>query len=857
MKIINKILFITMLFGVAFSMIACKGSSDDATGGGSSSYNVTFDSNYMSSSSTKNTEIVLSGETVEKPATDPTISSYQSFVGWSTSKDSFVPYDFNLPVTSDLTLYAVYSAELKEIWTEIQSCYTTNSTVAFQTKYQKPFVFTDGSLYGVEVYVEQSSPSSGEKKLVKCSYSRTGSNSIYFFEYKFDSPLEKGKYNIYVKTINEISKKDAFEVTHDPAPAKNLKTECKDSYVKEYFTPAEGWSKYEVICYNGQTEIAKKSITALNTSETFVEFFGLSNDTEYTFKVNTVGTTASASVSGTPKITKKSSDILMIMYMDGDNNLNDAIYLDMNEAEYGLYKIRDNDGNPKTGYQDVNVVVLWDGCASYKQNNQTKYPQLLHAGSYIYELGTDISAEANYTYDPGCVLSENTKNLSYTADSWLLGTKAHDVGTLSEDSYGEVNMGSKTTLTNFLKWVQKRYEADNVILQFSNHGGGPRSKNLGNSNNMIKNINLNKSIDNTSFELKMPSDKSIIKTDLAGQNLSKAMCWDETSNNVFLKSKDVSDALKDAGYGSSNKLSLLLFDLCLGAALEDAYQFRNYADYMVASPNTIPGAGFEYTNLISSFESGKNIVDIGEQLIQDYMEYYSTENIYWFSDTIATLSEFDPSYENINSYTAYMVNVLNFFSAGGAPTLSLFDLSKVEAVANAVNNMASTILNAGTYTDSGKTYKYSNLFAYCCVDFPGWNHPGYTIWYEGTYGWLNDLGYLIEMTKNNFGNSDAVYYNSDIYNSASKVQTALSKAIIKSNRFWFGLDSSSNGLAFTIIDKDDVAPDCGMGMTISGAHFKGQDSQGNIMYECADWYKTDLDFGNGAWGQLLSSYYNN
>lgn len=840
MKKINKILFISMLFGFAFSMIACKAGSDDATGDNTNYCKVTFDKNYKSKdSSTKDIKSVEIGKIVT--VTDNPFIEDHEFVGWSTKTTDYEAFDFSKPVTKDTTVYAIY----KPLLTGTVDC--KNGECSFNTKSADPFVLSDGSLYGVKAYYTINSV---KTDIVLTFDKRAGlSEFAYTFE-EIENYTSGGK--LYI-TCAKIDGEGEISGDIDPETSKkvkNLKVTVDDSYAKVSFTPVAGYTDYTVIC-SGNGESYIRTLESVTTNQN-VEFFGLPNDIEHSFTVKTdkAPKTTTVSAYGTPKITKKSSDILMIMYMDGDNNLNDAIYLDMNEAEYGLYKIRDNDGNPKTGYQDVNVVVLWDGCASYKQNNQINYPKLLHAGSYIYELGTDTSAKATYTYDPGCVLSENTKNLSYTADSWLLGTKAHDVGTLSEDSYGEVNMGSKTTLTNFLKWVQQRYEADNVILQFSNHGGGPRSKKLGNSNNMIKNINLNKSIDNTSFELKMPSDKSIIKTDLAGQNLSKAMCWDETSNNVFLKSKDVSDALKDAGYGSSNKLSLLLFDLCLGAALEDAYQFRNYADYMVASPNTIPGAGFEYTNLISSFESGKNIVDIGEQLISDYMEYYSTESTYWISETIATLAELDSSYENIDSYTAYMVNVLNFFSAGGAPTLSLFDLSKVEAVADAVNNMASTILKAGTFTDSGKIYKYSDLFVYFCVDFSGWNYPEYTIWYQGNYGWLNDLGFLIEKTKYNFGNSFNSYYNSDINNSASEVKTALSKAIIKSNRFWFGLDPSSNKLTYTYIDKDDVSPD--FGMTISGAHFKGQDS-----YECAEWYKTDLDFGNGAWGQLLSSYYNN
>ena len=39
-------------------------------------------------------------------------------------------------------------------------------------------------------------------------------------------------------------------------------------------------------------------------------------------------------------------------------------------------------------------------------------------------------------------------------------------------------MSQRTTLENFLTWAKENFDADKTILQFSNHGGGPRSASL-------------------------------------------------------------------------------------------------------------------------------------------------------------------------------------------------------------------------------------------------------------------------------------------------------------------------------------------------------------------------------------------
>lgn len=82
---------------------------------------------------------------------------------------------------------------------------------------------------------------------------------------------------------------------------------------------------------------------------------------------------------------KIKSDVLVVMYLNAVNNLNDALYSDLNEVEYGLSLIRKADGSPKEAFQDVNVVALWDGFAG----NSSMTPFLGDSGSHLYLLGAD------------------------------------------------------------------------------------------------------------------------------------------------------------------------------------------------------------------------------------------------------------------------------------------------------------------------------------------------------------------------------------------------------------------------------------------------------------------------------------
>ena len=161
----------------------------------------------------------------------------------------------------------------------------------------------------------------------------------------------------------------------------------------------------------------------------------------------------------------------------------------------------------------------------------------------------------------GALLAQDSKILEVGPDTtdYYAGSETYCITNVDfiTASYNEVDMSQGSTLTSFLKFVDGHYSASKgKILHVADHGSGP------------------------------------------GKN-ERAMFEDKTNKGVSMSSSEFSMALENAGYGyDKSKFSALLLDVCLGASVEDSYQFKNYAEYMIASPNTTPGAGFYYVDVI-------------------------------------------------------------------------------------------------------------------------------------------------------------------------------------------------------------------------------------------------------------------
>lgn len=129
--------------------------------------------------------------------------------------------------------------------------------------------------------------------------------------------------------------------------------------------------------------------------------------------------------------------LLIMYYLDGDNDLERDLMLDLNEIEA-----------IDIAYNGIKVVVLvdrgryWTGDGNWEDTR-------------AYEVGLD---ENGYNE----TLSANTKRIAIPA----LG--------ITKTSTVELNMGDPNTLTKFIQFCKQTYSADNYMLLLANHGSGWR-----------------------------------------------------------------------------------------------------------------------------------------------------------------------------------------------------------------------------------------------------------------------------------------------------------------------------------------------------------------------------------------------
>ena len=796
---------------------------------------------------------ITSGEKIsylQKPSAPG--KSCNWFLYWSESKASqatAVEFDFNTPITENKTLYAIYCP--KFFYDSSSIIRTVSATqVEIQLSDTSVYPLEDGSYAGISF---QHSTNGSNYQAFAVNSIPTYRDGLYrYLTYTFQNPLSEGTHYLKVTNGHETGTKSTY--IYAPAAVTNLSTTVADSYIKVSFTTAtEGYS-YTVKAFKNGNEVASTEVTAnsINTN-TYAEFFGLENGTQYTFKVITNGTNLSAETTATPAITQKTSDWLVVMYMDGDTNLNDPIFMDMNEVEHGLYKIRNSDGSSVSGFDSVNVVALWDGASSFENpDGSTGTPQIGNAGTYIYELGRDYDNSTTYTTSPGCVLSSDTKNLSYTAP-WLVGTTQTISTSLPNNAHGELNMGDKQTLINFLNWVNERYTATKgVILQFSDHGGGPRSVRY----------------------VKTADGRTIKVGDTSGR---RALCWDEYSSSAFLKTKDVSDALQAAGY-ASNKAAMILMDVCLGSSLEDAYQFKDYANYLAASPNNIPGLGLDYVNLMKSFTHNTTIEAVGQKIVQDYKTQYGNNTTLWNNYAKAL------GYNSYSSITNTNVKQnMEWLGDLGFTTFTITDLNKIADVKTAIDSLCNLLLSdAGkaktiqvnpstgyfSKTETGTTRNYVSYLGQHHANFVNYylslqdNYTGDSylltdsLYYQGTYTWLYDIGYIARrmqyFSATTIEGSTNANAWSELYTAATSLITTLNDAIKYS---WRDSQVSSDKDFYSRIDGSTTQFSHSLGLTICGANI-ATNGTNLAQGSCPSFYKTDLAFGaESRWGDLLEYWF--
>ena len=175
------------------------------------------------------------------------------------------------------------------------------------------------------------------------------------------------------------------------------------------------------------------------------------------------------------------------------------------------------------------------------------------------------------------------------------------------DSLPQANMGEAETLADFLIWGQKEYKSEQNMLVLWDHGGGS----------------------------------------------AKGVCFDENYSFDALsltELKEAFDAVK-----LNRKFDLITFDACLMATIEVVSVIKEYADYMIASEEIIPGGGMDYKAICEAFFSESQSEEIGKKICDAFMDKCEKtgKNIY-STLSLIDLSKAEALVEQFNTCAAYM-----------------------------------------------------------------------------------------------------------------------------------------------------------------------------------------------------------
>ncbi|MEB3223630.1 MAG: clostripain-related cysteine peptidase [Candidatus Sericytochromatia bacterium] len=182
----------------------------------------------------------------------------------------------------------------------------------------------------------------------------------------------------------------------------------------------------------------------------------------------------------------------------------------------------------------------------------------------------------------------------------------------------EVDSGDPKVVAAFVDWAGKNVKADHTMISFWDHGSGIFHG--------------------------------------APNPITKGFGWDDNGTN--LETSDLTLIGNTFRAAAGKGFDILGFDACLMAHGEIAYQVKGNADYLVASEELEPGAGWDYKGWLTAVGklAEKTPAAVGSALVDTYHASYQPGGSQSSGRDDTTLSLVD-----VNALTANVVPALNEF----------------------------------------------------------------------------------------------------------------------------------------------------------------------------------------------------
>ncbi|MCX5868179.1 MAG: clostripain-related cysteine peptidase [Proteobacteria bacterium] len=271
---------------------------------------------------------------------------------------------------------------------------------------------------------------------------------------------------------------------------------------------------------------------------------------------------------------EKQADWTLLFYFDGDNSLAEDAFKDLQELERV-------GSNPQ-----IRLVAQADFPQNYK-------PDL--AATRRFEIIQDDDPE--------------------TLTSPLL------------ESLGEADMADPRTLTDFIIWGKKNFPALSYALILWDHGEAWYQESITSQTTEVQGSRflpaprLRQA--GKAQGWKTPSHLATQPPVFSPQ--PEAIFLDEDNHSDLMKNFQLREALEAAGV----HFDLLVFDACIMATVEVAYELKDQADIMVASQELVQNNGLPYDVIVAGINENpeKTAEELAAGIVDDYRDY--CEEIYY------------------------------------------------------------------------------------------------------------------------------------------------------------------------------------------------------------------------------------
>jgi len=270
----------------------------------------------------------------------------------------------------------------------------------------------------------------------------------------------------------------------------------------------------------------------------------------------------------------------VMVYLAGDNNLDDAGGIDLGEMK-------------QVGCTDkINIVAQFDRAGSKEETTR-----------YCLQKGTPLAKDA------------------------LL-------------KLGETNMGDPKVLEDFVTWGATNYPAEHYLLVLWNHGAGWDDANLYEGDvfsgvappvSRKKHTVTRGTVATGARALPFAQTRAgisrtrraLFSTTVSAAVKDRGIAFDDQAQD-FLDNIELKRVMKRIKEGLKRKIDILGMDACLMSMVEVAYQIRDVAEYTVGSEETEPGDGWPYDRILKALSAKPDMTpeDLSKTIVNQYLASY-------------------------------------------------------------------------------------------------------------------------------------------------------------------------------------------------------------------------------------------